>query len=329
MLIFSRVRTATVVTAVFTGSLIGCSKEETNDTSPKPDQTQESKAAKVNAVWRDFVNKVKAGSIIDPIGQYVSDDTWVEAKEGKRSSRPKMDFAKRLTLDSNWANAKGIGGFPDMGTLKVPCEDRPDDPDCVFIPGPTTYFVSSEGQALYNGTDNPDGYIADLKIAWARNYDADAHPMDGYTSIRANLNSGAGGATMYLTFTRNPRRVRLGDSFGRTDRVTEGFVRNLQTLEAPFGDFIGNFPLGNLLPIQRPGGFVNQWNTPDLNDGAGGSYIYAYMVKDPAEGPPIEVGVLVSNNSNAQPPSGWRFVDGQDLNKGAGGDYVYFCSKPR
>ena len=240
--------------------------------------------------------------------------------KSKRPFRAKIDFSERLTL----GNKKG-----NIGAQKIPCDERPDDPDCIVIPPPTTIFLSSEGVSPYSGSGNPAGDIMDLKIAWANNYAPDAYPMPGYTSIRTNLNRGAGGATMYLTFTRDPGSVKLGDSQDRTDRVVNGAVRFMQTFSAPYGDFISNFPPPGYLPIQRPGSWIDSWNTPDLNDGAGGDYIYGFMVKDPQFGPPIEVGVLASNNSNAQPPVGWYLIDGQDLNRGAGGDYIYLCAKDR
>ena len=65
---------------------------------------------------------------------------------------------------------------------------------------------------------------------------------------------------------------------------------------------------------------------PDLNDGAGGRYIYGYQSRRP--GTPIELGVLASNSSSTQPPTGWTKAGG-DLNEGAGGDFIYFCIKPR
>ena len=328
---------ATVLVALsFLFGGLSCSKE-TQDDLPEP--IKATNQAKIASTWQEFITRVKSGKSIDPIGQYVDDQTWVEDQNGKRASRVKMDFPERFALINQWPNkrrARYIKNPGSIGVYRVPCEDNPNDPTCIPPPppvdptSPSTYFASSEGYGRYTGTDNPNGYIVDLKIAWATNSSPDPSPLKGYTKIYANLNSGAGGAKMYLTYTRSPGEVKYGDYTIREDRVTTGFVRNLQTLEAPCGDCITNFPENtNLLPIQRPGGLINRWNTPDLNDGAGGAYIYGFMTKDPRDGPPVEIGVLISSNRDAQPPVGWKFSDHQDLNKGAGGDFIYFCTKSR
>ncbi|GAA0961012.1 hypothetical protein GCM10009558_079690 [Virgisporangium aurantiacum] len=61
----------------------------------------------------------------------------------------------------------------------------------------------------------------------------------------------------------------------------------------------------------------------DLNQGAGGKYIFAAYLRD--EGTPIR-GLFVSVQSDAEPhvPPGFTVLN-VDLNQGAGGSYVYLC----
>lgn len=195
--------------------LYSCGKEELAPTSPTAASSQQaasskdgSTAEKAQKAWDKFVADVRQGLAKDPVGQYVSDDTWVESDGGPRPMRPTMDLSQRAALKSKAG---------DVGILKLACEDRPDDPDCTFTPTPipTTAFSGSEGIAPYSGTGNFAGDILDLKIAKAPNFEPDAYPLDGYTRIPINLNYGAGGQTIYLTFTRDPSKVQLGDEAGR------------------------------------------------------------------------------------------------------------------
>lgn len=64
----------------------------------------------------------------------------------------------------------------------------------------------------------------------------------------------------------------------------------------------------------------------DLNGGAGGNYIYAYITRDPAAGPPITYIKVNTNNADS---GYWSCTTLQststraDLNSNAGGDYIY------
>ncbi|MBM4463815.1 MAG: VCBS repeat-containing protein, partial [Chloroflexi bacterium] len=60
----------------------------------------------------------------------------------------------------------------------------------------------------------------------------------------------------------------------------------------------------------------------DLNEGAGGKYIYL-CVKESLSG---QIKVISGDSSTISPGSGWWKIN-QDLNDGAGGKYIYLCVK--
>ena len=283
------------------------------------------KVSELPQAWPSFVRDVRKGKIIDPVGQYVRDGEYFQVPEdnGQRPTRPKTSLVARVHGQQN-TNSFTTNDDPDCKyCFEQPCNG------CGGAP-PTPTFFSSVNLGTYSGPGNVAGDILDLKIAkgWS-DVEAYAEILDGYEIIPINLNYGAGGQNIYLTFTRVPNKVQLGDEKNRTDRVVEGSVRRIFVYSdngnvAP----VPRFAVPNFVPIQSPGSIFNEWKFPDLNDGAYGKYIYAYTTKEPREGLPIEVGILRGNNSAITPPMGWRKIDG-DLNEGAGGDYIYFCVKDR
>lgn len=180
-------------------------------------------------------------------------------------------------------------------------------------------FVSSLGKGLDGGVANPNQYILDLKIA--KGSSPIAGPMDGYTKIDADLNSGAGGKYIYLCFTRNNDKVPIYSDCEKTKDwsvltpVADVRVIAWRTLS------ISSYPQG-FCPIWTPNGtFQYDFKEPDLNDGSGGRYIYSYQSKASTPTPIKEMGIVAGNNDQIQPPAGWVRV-GDDLNAGAGGDYT-------
>ncbi len=71
---------------------------------------------------------------------------------------------------------------------------------------------------------------------------------------------------------------------------------------------------------------VEDGGVVDLNGGAGGNYIYAYITRDPAAGPPI---TYIKVNTNSADSGYWSCTSLQstgsrvDLNAGAGGDDIF------
>lgn len=63
----------------------------------------------------------------------------------------------------------------------------------------------------------------------------------------------------------------------------------------------------------------------DLNDGAGGDYVWA--IQERTVGHKMQgLGTIMGNSSAIQPPAGWVKIP-VDLNKGAGGLFIYFIVK--
>ena len=278
------------------------------------------KLSPAQLAWLQFVDDVERGVQVDPSGQYVAKKTIVT---DHRLSRPTFDaatpaFAQHYMLQDN-GKVIGVAKGGPVANFIQPCNP------CGDGEGITTTFVSSEGKAPYSGTDNPQGYIYDLKVI------STPVPRVGYTIVPADLNHGAGGGvTIYVTFTRNPSMVLYGQEKGMANSIGPVIGIDVKTIDPLIFIAEPNPPLFTY-PIWNSGGTNQQYGLTqlDLNKGAGGDYIYSYQQKQSGGIPiPIEVGVVYGNSSNIQPPSGWT-RNGVNLNKGAGGDYIFFCFKPR
>ena len=310
--------------------------------------------------WLWYLEKLESGEATDPTGQYLSKETQFEGNEaeGQRQVGPKVS-AHLAQTDYGFNEYRAINGTGT--TSQPPCTDcltlhPPSHPGFgagtgngsgsnhgggVVAPGqptyppPTTVFVSTEGLAPYSGSNNPNGYVYDLKVA--KGGSPNVSVLSGYTKLNLDLNKGAGGRYIYLTFTRNPGDVQLGDEtgYGWARSETEGPVVALQAFTTftgiSIGWIFGATPIRPFLPIWArnpiPG---STWKHPDLNDGSRGFYIYGFQFKDPNQHPvPVEIGIIASNFDHPVPPAGWHADYTQDLNERAGGDYIYFCTKDR
>ncbi|WP_162428027.1 hypothetical protein [Pontibacter pudoricolor] len=252
----------------------------------------------------DKDNKYKT----DRTGQYVSKDVQVTGYEDgrERPLRPKHDAAGDL------------GAYSE-----VPCD--PCGPGSGGVPTPpTSAFVSSEG--LWDLVNAPSGDIYALRII--KGDHQYIVPSEGHIKLNADLNRGSGGKYIYLTFTRNPQFSYENDgahSAGTYDTP----LTNLKVVSYTQFGYINPFnaiaPGDNYRHLYR---FIDGNSIAvDLNDGAGGKYIFGHVSREPDYGTPIkEVGILYGNSSAIQPPAGWVKVPG-DLNENAGGDYIYFCYK--
>ncbi|TGE20135.1 hypothetical protein [Hymenobacter elongatus] len=293
-------------------SLFSCSKEDTQEVAPKAAATtQQAVGASLTAQqlnWQKFTADVEAGRQADAFGQYVSKTTQVASTGDVRITRPKRDFV--LTAGKGGIGAGGSSVGARYPVIEEPCDGCGGGG---YTP-PTYTFVSSEN--IGGSPNNPDGYILDMKLIdnnWA------SWQFPGYTMLNLDLNKGAGGRYIYFTFTREPYWVQFAD--GRPLRQFSIKTRSTN-------------PANPSVPADHePLWYAqNTTNSPyvgqlDLNEGAGGDYIYSYVSRHVGFGSPVrEVGVVASNSSTVQPPAGWERV-GVDLNKGAGGDYIYLCFK--
>lgn len=232
-------------------------------------------------------------------GQYVSKDVQVTGYEdgSERPTRPKFDAAEAIS------------------TLTLPPDEPCEGCNGGYIP-PKSNFVSSEGIG--------SGDIYALRLI--SDNTSNIAPSEGHIRINVDLNKGAGGKYIYLTFTRNPLYSYEND--GAHAPITYNIpLTHLKVVS--YSQFEYNNPFERVAPgeyYRHLYKFIDGNSIPiDLNDGAGGKYVFGHVSRQALYGSPIkEVGVLYGNSSQIQPPSGWVKVSG-DLNENAGGDYIYFC----
>ncbi|MFJ9692399.1 hypothetical protein [Kitasatospora sp. NPDC101183] len=121
----------------------------------------------------------------------------------------------------------------------------------------------------------------------------DQPPPSGWHKDNHDLNEGAGGDYLYLTW----------ETDGSSGAVTDLYVLDGQG--------------------EAPSGYTKI--DVDLNKGAGGDYLYLCFAKGGAT-PITDLCVISSSDPNANPPAGFKRYD-LDLNKGAKGKYIYLCYK--
>lgn len=288
--------------------------------------------------WLRFVDRVERGELVDPLGQYVAKDTkYDQATDRSRSIRPKFDAAKqhlsgrdtRLFLSGAVeAPADGSDGAITEGTGPDFCEGC-DTGTGIFYPPVTTTFVSSEGVVPYSGTDNPNGYIWDLKVGYGSTQGDHYGIPNSYTVLYSDLNKGAGGDFIYIGFTRVPSDMSNNPEVRFNNPYAIGPVTKIGIVKKYY--FTDSYPLisSPYFPIWVDTGRPGSYEQEDLNNNAGGWYIRSYQSKQygaTTNGQAIEVGVLSGNSDTIQPPNGWTIAS-SDLNEGAGGNYIYFCIK--
>lgn len=296
------------------------------------DKAKEAVSPAVKKFVAEQVQTIKAGNAkeekdekykTDKTGQYVSKDVQVPENGGKvRSTRPKFDAADAINALSLPPDEPcppytdcGGGGSGGGGTPTATV---------------TSTFVTSEIAGSYLSYPNTNA-IYDLKVIKGSSSSINTGDLPGYFKINVDLNKGAGGKYIYLCFTRDSNRVQGSDSgpSGWINNPASGRyvpVRDIIVNSSTINNGLEGWPLQHCSPpieVKDAFGF----HIPDLNDGAGGNYIYAYQVKCSTNALIVkEVGVIYGNSGSIQPPSGWRKIPG-DLNDGAGGDYVFFCVK--
>lgn len=321
---------------------VSCSKKATEIPTPVVQETQ----AAVKNPWATYLDNIEAGKRKDPTGQYVNKAMQIPNGDGSsvRPTRPKISINDILMTSLYPQPTDPIeecpGGCPGGGPPPTP--------------EPTSGFSSSEGfQMGVNPVDNPNNYIFNLTIIKGDQpyYPNDLQPRAGFNKIPIDLNKGAGGKTIYLCYTRYnsdvaeaPKHDPAGginrcinttgansDCYNNSDKfpitsltaASVSFIGSTNPPRWPGYDWIYNYT----------GIYTFEWKYPDLNDGAGGRFIYPEVTKGLRNTYPAlptipikEVGVLYSNDENARPPAGWEKIY-QDLNEGAGGYYIYFCYK--
>lgn len=313
------------VTLLAAGVLASSGCEKITQQEVKPSQTLIAGSVK-QAAWQRFVDRIEQGLEVDPSGQYVAKGTVVSASKA-RTQRPKFDaaetvFTKHYALLVNGEYAGLSAGQPTGTASKYPPIDE--DPTTGGGGGPSysSSFASSENQG---------GPLAihDLQLCKGGDSRCEARLAGaGYVKLNIDLNKGAGGSYIYLYFQRDPNGV-IGDDWAKTDILSSITTKSSGWWDALYGTTTTPEQWYSSLKYQSQG---NQGGPTELelNDGAGGAWIYSFQSKSsnaPYYGGPIsEVGILSGNSSSIAPPAGW-YKYPNDLNEGAGGDYIYFCYK--
>lgn len=231
----------------------------------------------------------------------------------QRPVRPKYDAAFNNTF-SSYSTTSDCDDCID-----IPCNECPGE-----LPQVISHFVSSEGKWDFN--NNVTGNIYALRLIVGDHQYIVA--SEGHIKLDADLNRGAGGKYIYLTFTRNPIYSYENDGYHDPITYNEPLTDLYVEAHTQFGVINDGAPYSYLWRhIYRFDGIRSIYPI-DLNEGAGGRYIFAYVTRSANGGvtPIKEVGILYGNSSTIEPPSGW-IKEGRDLNQGAGGDYIYICYK--
>lgn len=147
----------------------------------------------------------------------------------------------------------------------------------------------------------PETYIQSIVVTSDKDKATAQKVYSGYTLINADLNKGAKGDYIYLSYN--------------TTNDPEKALKNIRIT-------YDNFSL--------PGSYTK--NPHDLNKGAHGKYIYLWTSTNASNGKPIKA-INVFYGENADMPTGYTAVkhddsgENADLNKGAGGAYIYLGIK--
>ncbi|MGE4289710.1 MAG: hypothetical protein AB7E36_13585 [Salinivirgaceae bacterium] len=190
-------------------------------------------------------------------------------------------------------------------------------PDFEDTNEPVVLF-STESKLKATGYSIGSDYITDLYVSIrSSNTTGTTGQFDGLTwnRIPVDLNEGAGGYYIYLYYRKDPNSLPIRDIVGIHQNTYLGYV----------DDIINIHPQYDI--VERYGD-----KRADLNDGAGGDYIYLIYSKDlediygnsPTSA--IKNIAIVSGNSSGITYSDWAKVP-VDLNKGAGGKYIYLFYK--
>ncbi len=137
--------------------------------------------------------------------------------------------------------------------------------------------------------------------------------QQGWIAINKDLNAGCGSSSDYIHLLY--KKESTANNFN-WDYITDFFISNTYESSKTYGDRT-YYPV----PCQGSDDFVNGHG--DLNNNAGGKYIYLYYTRDNFSNRRVVNGISFNDTqSGAVPLEGSG--DGYDLNKGVNGsDYIY------
>jgi len=179
-------------------------------------------------------------------------------------------------------------------------------------------FSTENSKLKATGNSTGNGYICSLMTS-VRNDNTAPNIMDGYSKIPVDLNEGAGGKYIYLYYKKTTPLEPNTTPITELDVITNCCMA---ILFPPYSWNICGQSFGS-------GGWT------DLNQGAGGDYIYLVQrtkwlgqrFVDPFYNvPPIKDILIISSNQKLSSYPGWTLIP-VDLNKGAGGKWIYLCYK--
>jgi len=267
-------------------------------------ETKTELKAKVEATYRCISGK---GSADDKktASSFLSSSSFTSALSGgKKIDATTLDnLVKNMGgwIDSIDKSNSTICKISNMNSLKPIWELTTDTKRQAELSG---YYTSMGGDIDDYIQNWPDTYIESIIITSDKSKDKAKKVPAGYTLIDCDLNKGARGNYIYLSYaTTDKREDALKDiriSFGKDYKMPGGYTKNLH----------------------------------DLNAGAGGKFIYLWTTKDASFGKPIQ-DLLVLYGKDADMPSGFTAVDSNrsgdpaDLNNGSGGEYIYLGIKHR
>ena|GEM_PF-2793720 len=139
----------------------------------------------------------------------------------------------------------------------------------------------------------------------------------GYDLVDVDLNSGAGGKFIYLCYKKSTTGTPITDMF--LDYYSK--AQSVCTKNVTHNGFCANYTM----------------LATDLNEGAGGKYIYLWITKDQKKSPIKEINAFMDNKEStalaAATSNNWEVVrwfnssGGADVNKGAGGKFIFISVK--
>jgi hypothetical protein len=147
--------------------------------------------------------------------------------------------------------------------------------------------------------------LVDLEVITSDRYGE--NPPYGFSKIDYDLNRNAKGKYIFVCHKRE--KISVAGRPEDPEPITDIYIATGDNSSPPIPD--------GYLKIDK-----------DLNEGAGGKYIYLCYTRNPGKaekGLPIRSVCVVGGNTYATPaPYGFVKIE-TDLNQGAGGDFIFLC----
>ncbi len=154
-------------------------------------------------------------------------------------------------------------------------------------------------------------YIASIGIAQDKHESDAKNELSGHTIINRDLNEDAGGDYVYIGYktSTDPSEAITGIVFRVGENPPDSITYGGYTFNLVGGSYEANTAVDNVV---------------DLNEDAGGAYIYTYVTRDPNYGPALTAMTVNESSSYSGWITGTNTGGGViDLNQSAGGDYLY------